>query len=278
MTLSIITINYNNLDGLQRTIDSVVGQSFTNYEWIVIDGGSKDGSRELIERYADHFAYWCSEPDKGIYNAMNKGIEKASGDWFLFLNSGDWLYSNDVLKKVFSVPNDADILYGDVMYHWPDSRGLELDEKPDNLSLYFFYKDTLCHQATFYRKGIFDNHRYNEDLRICADWALYIQLLQEGYRFKHLPFCVVNFAQDGISTHLDEAHLAERQKVFNKYFPDYIRPDLDELKRQEEFQKNIKSHKSYSFILNRAYRRIQRIETIIKFIEKCKGFTNCFFL
>ncbi len=272
MTLSIITINYNNHDGLQRTIDSVVGQSFTDYEWIVIDGGSKDGSRELIERYADHFAYWCSESDKGIYNAMNKGLEKANGDWFLFLNSGDWLYGNDILQKVFSEPNEADILYGDVMYHWPDKRGTELERKPDRLSLYFFYSDTLCHQATFYKKGIFDTHRYNEDLRICSDWALYIQLLQEGYRFKHLPFCISNFAQDGISTHLDEAHLAEREKVFDKYFPDYIRPDLDELKRQEEFQEYIKSHKSYSFIMKRAYKRIQRIEKIIKFIEKCKGF------
>lgn len=268
MTLSIITINYNNRDGLQRSIDSVVGQSFTDYEWIVIDGGSSDGSRELIEQYQDYFAYWCSEPDKGIYNAMNKGIEKSSGDWFLFLNSGDWLYGNDILQKVFSDPSDADLLYGDVMYHWPDSRGLELDKKPENLSLYFFYKDTLCHQATFYRKGIFDNHKYNEDFRICADWALYIQLLQEGYRFKHLPFCVANFAQDGISTHLDEAHLAERQKVLNEYFPEYIRPDMEELKRQEEFRKYINSHKSYSFIMNRASKQIKRIEKIIKFIEK----------
>lgn len=270
MTLSIITINYDNRDGLQRTIDSVVGQSFTDYEWIVIDGGSTDGSRELIERYADHFAYWCSEPDKGIYNAMNKGIGHAKGDWFLFLNSGDWLYGNDVLQKVFPVPNDADILYGDVMYHWPDKRGMEIDEKPENLSLYFFYKDTLCHQATFYKKGIFDNHKYNEEFRICADWALYIQLLQEGYHFKHLPFCVANFAQDGISTHLDEAHLAERQKVLNDYFPEYILPDMEELKRQEEFRKYINSHKSYSLIMNRASKQITRIEKIIKLIEKHK--------
>lgn len=278
MTLSIITINYNNRDGLQRTIDSVVGQSFTDYEWIVIDGCSSDGSRELIEQYQNCFVYWCSEPDKGIYNAMNKGIEKASGDWFLFLNSGDWLYGNDILQKVFSDPSDADILYGDVMYHWPDSRGLELDMKPENLSLYFFYKNTLCHQATFYRKAIFDNHKYNEDFRICADWALYIQLLQEGYRFKHLPFCVANFAQDGISTHLDETHLAERQKVLNEYFPEYILPDMEVLKRQEEFKKYINSHKTYAFIMNRASKQITRIEKIIRFIEKCKGFTNCFFL
>jgi len=270
MTLSIITINYNNRDGLQRTIDSVVGQSFTDYEWIVIDGGSTDGSKDLIEQYSDRFTYWISEHDSGIYNAMNKGIEKANGDWMLFLNSGDWLYENDTLKKVFSKSYDADILYGDVMYHWPDKRGKELERKPDRLSLYFFYKDTLCHQATFYRKKIFNSHKYNEDFRICSDWALYIQLMIEGFRFQHLPFCVSNFAQDGISTHLDEAHLAERQKVLNEYFPEYILPDMEELKRQEEFKKYINSHKTYAFIMNRASKQITRIEKIIRFIEMCK--------
>lgn len=93
MKLSIITVNLNNRDGLKRPIDSVVSQTFTNYEWIVIDGGSTDGSRELIEQYSNHFAYWCNEPDKGIYNAMNKGIAHAKGEWLQFLNSGDVLYS-----------------------------------------------------------------------------------------------------------------------------------------------------------------------------------------
>ena len=100
--LTIITVNLNNREGLQRTIDSVVEQTFTDYEWIVIDGGSTDGSRELIEQYADHFTYLVSEPDKGIYNAMNKGIAHAKSDWLQFLNSGDWLTEKDVLNNVFS--------------------------------------------------------------------------------------------------------------------------------------------------------------------------------
>lgn len=110
MKLSIITVKLNNRDGLKRTIDSVVSQTFTDYEWIVIDGGSTDGSRELIEQYQDHFAYWCSEPDKGIYNAMNKGIAHAKGEWLQFLNSGDVLYSNNTLASVFSSKYDADVL------------------------------------------------------------------------------------------------------------------------------------------------------------------------
>ena len=90
MKLSIITVNLNNLEGLKKTYESVVSQTFTDYEWLVIDGGSTDGSREFIEQHQDKFAYWCSEPDKGIYNAMNKGIVRAKGEYLNFMNSGDY--------------------------------------------------------------------------------------------------------------------------------------------------------------------------------------------
>ena len=95
MKLSIITINYNNKEGLQRTIDSVIGQTWHDFEWIIIDGGSKDGSKELIEQYQQYFAYWCSEPDKGVYNAMNKGIKHAQGEYLLFLKIHTFVFHND---------------------------------------------------------------------------------------------------------------------------------------------------------------------------------------
>lgn len=271
MTLSIITINYNNCDGLKRTIDSVVSQTFTDYEWIVIDGGSNDGSRELIEKYQKHFTYWVSEPDGGIYQAMNKGIAHANGDWYIFLNSGDWLFNNEVLSMVFSSNNDADILYGDVMYHWPDKRGLELEKKPETLSLYYFYTDTLCHQATFYKRDVFKTHRYNENFRICSDWALYIQLLIEDYKFLHLPICITNFAQDGISTHLNKSHLAERRQVIEEYIPSYIIPDLERLRIIDERKKHIASHRSYQSIMSRAEKRVIRMEKIVRLIEKLRS-------
>ena len=271
MKISIITINYNNQSGLQRTIDSVTSQSFSDIEWIVIDGGSTDGSRELIEKYKEHFDYWVSEPDGGIYQAMNKGIEHASGDWLLFLNSGDWLFDNNVLSKVFETQHNADILYGDVMYHWPDARGKQLEQKPDSLSLYYFYTDTLCHQATFYKSEIFNTHRYNENYRICSDWALYIQLLTEGYKFLHLPICITNFPQDGISTNLNESHLAERKQVIEDYFPKYIVPDLERLRLIDEHKKHIASHRSYKLIMNQAERRVLRLERLIKRIEKWRS-------
>jgi glycosyltransferase involved in cell wall biosynthesis len=98
--LSIITINYNNRDGLEKTIRSVIDQRFTDFEFIVIDGGSTDGSVDNIRKYENKINYWCSEKDAGIYNAQNKGIKKAKGEYCLFLNSGDFLYNEDVLNKI----------------------------------------------------------------------------------------------------------------------------------------------------------------------------------
>ena len=132
--LSIITINYNNLSGLHKTIDSILSQSFKDYEWIVIDGGSSDGSKELLEKHIEHFAYWCSEPDKGIYNALNKGLKYANGNYVQFLNSGDWLYENSTLEKAFTnIDGKYDIYYGDNIqvnennslnpYTYPDELG-----------------------------------------------------------------------------------------------------------------------------------------------------------
>jgi glycosyltransferase involved in cell wall biosynthesis len=271
MKLSIITINYNNQTGLKRTIDSVISQSFSDFEWIIIDGGSGDGSRKLLEQHSDRIDYWVSEPDKGIYNAMNKGIKQAKGDWFLFLNSGDWFFDNDVLTKVFDSPHDADIIYGDAMYYWSDTRGTQLVQKPDSLSLYYFYTDTLCHQATFYKSEIFKTHQYNENFRICSDWALYIQLLTEGYKFLHLPICITHFPQDGISTHLNESHLAERKRVIEEYIPSYIIPDLERLRMIDERKKHIASHRSYHSIMSRAEKRVIRMEKIVRLIEKLRS-------
>lgn len=103
--LTIITINLNNKAGLQTTIDSVIAQTYKDFEWIIIDGGSTDGSKELIEKYTNYIKYWVSEPDKGIYNAMNKGIKVAEGEYLQFLNSGDSLFSNSVLSDIFTPPH-----------------------------------------------------------------------------------------------------------------------------------------------------------------------------
>ena len=113
MKLSVITINFNNRDGLRKTIESVVNQTFKDFEYIIIDGGSTDGSVDVIKEYADRIDYWVSEPDKGIYNAMNKGIDVAKGEYCIFMNSGDCFYVNDVYENVFRELDGVDIIIGD---------------------------------------------------------------------------------------------------------------------------------------------------------------------
>ena len=143
--LSIITINYNNREGLARTIASVKAQNFSDYEWLVIDGGSTDGSRELIEANKALFAYWCSEPDKGIYDAINKGTRHASGQYVSCMNSGDTYFSDDTLSRVFASPLTADVIYGDWYKVYPERR--VLCSMPCPLDLSIFYYHNICHQA-----------------------------------------------------------------------------------------------------------------------------------
>lgn len=272
MTLSIITINLNNCNGLKRTIDSVISQTFKDFEWIVIDGGSTDGSKELIEQYADLFAFWVSEPDKGIYNAMNKGIAHAKGDWLQFLNSGDWFYENTTLYNVFSKNFDDDILYGDVTY--VDSTNAKIvrkESKPNNIDLFYFYHNTLCHQASFYRKKVFDNNLYDESFSICGDIAMNIKLLISGYRMRHIPFCIINFEEGGIGAVFNQKHIDERIRMFNEYVPEYLHQDMLKLLLYDKKYKYYNSHRSFKFIMRSAEFKIKLASKLINLCEKIRS-------
>lgn len=250
MKLSIITINLNNRIGLQRTIESVINQTFTDYEWIVIDGGSTDGSKELIERYSEHFAYWVSEPDKGIYNAMNKGISHAQGDWLQFLNSGDWLYEKNTLDKIFSKEYEAAVIYGDVAYI--DSSSLEVvsvERKPDKLNLFFLFEHTLCHQSVFFNKSIFDIYKYDEKYRVCSDWELLLRLFANNFQFIHIPIVMVNFILDGFCDKNTTLNMAERHSVLKNYIPFYFKNDFEVIEQIKHKNNSFHSHKSIIFLI-----------------------------
>ena len=155
MKLSIITINLNNRYGLVKTLQSVMGQSYSGFEYIVIDGGSIHGSPGIIEEYADNMTHWVSEKDSGIYNALNKGIRIAHGKYILFLHSGDVLINNKVLEEVFGESHDEDILYGDIVYFKPSENKFIETSLPDTMDLFFFYQQNLWHQAAFIKKELF---------------------------------------------------------------------------------------------------------------------------
>lgn len=265
MILSIITINLNNCKGLQKTIDSVVAQTFKDYEWIIIDGGSTDGSRELIEQYADRFSYWVSEPDKGIYNAINKGIAQAKGEYIQILNSGDTLFEYTTLEKLFLFNLDADINYGDALLHYPD--GSTIDKHySDTVSLHYFIHNVINHQATIFKRQVFDCHPYDERFLIASDWAYCIEAVCRGLSFKHIPLTIVHYDNTGISAQWSERQIKEREEILNTYVPTQLKPDMEVLNELHKLHKRRSTAKLY----DRCFSFCKWWDITMKKIEKMK--------
>jgi len=180
-TLSIITINKNNAVGLEKTIQSVICQTYTDFEYIIIDGASDDESVEVIKKYADKIISWISEHDTGIYNAMNKGIRKAQGEYCLFLNSGDWLISPETINNVFKEisGNLSDIFYSD-----RTNCNNTIIRYPNNLTLEYLINQPINHQNTLIRRSLFLQHGlYNEKLKLASDWEFF---LNEFWKYKSI--------------------------------------------------------------------------------------------
>lgn len=202
--LSIITVNLNDAVGLRRTAKSIVMQKSRDFEWIVIDGASTDGSIDVIREYGHAIRHWVSEPDTGIYNAMNKGVRAADGEYLQFLNSGDALADEDVVGDFVDTQTRADVIYGRAriidteghdLWQWP------LPEMPLRLS--YFWNHSLKHQAAFFSRRCFDRFMYNEDNRIASDTELFMQLLYHSYAFERFDRCVALFNGEGLSSRAD---------------------------------------------------------------------------
>ncbi|WP_439483337.1 glycosyltransferase family 2 protein [Cyclobacterium plantarum] len=232
MRLTIITINFNNASGLRQTIESVINQNFKSYEYIIIDGGSTDGSVDIIKEYAGKISYWISEPDKGIYNAMNKGVLKAKGEYLQFLNSGDCLVNENILKKVFLTKNTEDILYGNANNVFEDGTlGVRIAAKEEDITLAYLIKFGLSHQASFFRRSLFSTGLYDENLKIVSDWKFFIEkIVFENCTIKKIDYPIINFEMSGISN--QELHIKlqndEREKTITQIIPDRIAKDYQD--------------------------------------------------
>ena len=214
MKLSIITVNYNNRAGLQKTIDSVVVQTWCDFEWIVIDGGSTDGSKELIEQYQDHITYWCSEPDNGIFNAMNKGTRFANADYCLFLNSGDRLHSRNVVQEAVPFLHDYDYICGDECVVDLQYNQIRVRKNPEIFDKYHLLVGCLWHQSTFIRTSLLKERPYDETFKIVGDWETsFYQLVLHDATYKHIPVLVSDFVIGGVSTDLQYAGVECRQTI-----------------------------------------------------------------
>lgn len=210
LKLTIVTINFNNAVGLQKTIDSVATQQWQNFEYLLIDGDSTDESLDIIKKNEANFTYWISEPDTGIYNAMNKSIKQAKGEYLLFLNSGDVFNGASALNDFINHPDfGGDIIYGDYQFE----KGGKV--YPDVLTPLFFVKSSLPHQSTLFRRSVFDKMgNYEEHYKIVSDRAFYIKcFLSNQFVFKHVNYPLSIFDLSGVSN--DTVH-KEKQALENE--------------------------------------------------------------
>jgi glycosyltransferase involved in cell wall biosynthesis len=219
--LSVITINYNNGSGLEKTIKSVISQTYPDFEFIIIDGGSTDDSVEIIKSYFDKITCWVSEKDTGIYNAQNKGIDLAKGEYCLFLNSGDSLVDRNVLETTFSVQNNSDIIYGDMQTVDKNQR-IEHLKMPQMIGSKQLYADTLWHPVSFIKRELFSKYgKYDEQYKIVADYEFFVRvILNKKVSTKHIPIEIAVFDTSGVSADISKRSqlIEERKKIQDMYF------------------------------------------------------------
>ncbi|WP_203293136.1 glycosyltransferase family 2 protein [Luteirhabdus pelagi] len=231
--ISIITVNYNDAEGLQKTMDSVLGQSFSDFEYVVIDGGSSDNSAQVIEERQRQLAYWVSEADTGVYEAMNKGLRQAKGDYVLFLNSGDRFHSTEVLERVApALTTGEDILYGNMVFQGKNTEFLR--EYPDTLTFQYFLERSIPHPAAFIQRSLFDQlFYYSEVFKIVSDWEFFIYAVCiKRVSYRHIPETISIFQMDGLSNDPKNAALMmeEKMKVYRNYFQPYYETALQHQK------------------------------------------------
>lgn len=225
MKLSVITINFNNRHGLRKTIESVVNQTYNDFEYIIIDGGSTDGSVDVIKESIDRIDYWVSEPDKGIYNAMNKAVDAAKGEYCIFMNSGDCFYDNEVYNNVNVNLDGTDIIYGNTL----ESNGNIVWHKKD-MTFKTLYYGSLSHQSVFIKTELLKKHHYDESLKIVSDWKFFLQtLILDNCTYKGVDVFVVVYDVGGYTNSNRDSFLKERNAVAQQMFPSRVLDDIKEL-------------------------------------------------
>ena len=260
MKLSIITINWNDATGLEKTMQSVVSQTFKEFEYIVVDGASSDNSVEVIKSFELQFAHlsWVSEPDSGIYNAMNKGIRMASGDYIQILNSGDCLAAVDVTEcmlEALDKMGSPSILYGNMIKCYPDGRRY-VDRSMEGREITFlsFYLGTLNHDPTYIRRDLFEKYGYyDESLKIVSDWKWFMQAIIEGEEeAKYVDINVTLFDMTGVSESNAALVKEEREQVLRQTYHAALLTDYehyaDPIERYQRLQRHPWALRLTSFI------------------------------
>jgi len=221
--ISVVTVVYNCAATIEKTIQSVINQSYSNIEYIIIDGKSSDDTLEIVKRYNKHIYKTISELDHGIYDAMNKGVRQATGEYLIFMNSGDIFISELICEKVAMKikETECDIFYGDYIAIDEESR-IELIVKAKHLKS--IYRGMIfSHQAVFTKLELLKKHPFDIRFKISADFEQYISFFLEGRKFKYYPYTISKTLIGGISysninTSIEKTKILLKKKVFPLFF------------------------------------------------------------
>lgn len=194
--ITVITVSYNAATSIEKTIQSVINQTYSNIEYIIIDGKSNDGTTDIIKKYSDKISYWCSEPDKGIYDAMNKGIKLAHGEWIAFMNAGDSYVNSDVIENIFSkqISIEKLVVYGKTLIHYNWGTYIVTPDKLTKLANCM----PFCHQSTFTKRDVLITNPFDVSHKITADYQLFSNLYnRNSSAFEYYSGIIADF--DGIT-------------------------------------------------------------------------------
>ena len=260
MKVSIITVSFNAEKTIEDSIKSVLAQTYKNIEYIMIDGGSVDGTLDIIERYRNKIDYFISQQDKGIFNAMNKGIKASTGDILYFLNTNDYIFDEKVIEDVvkFFQKTKATMVFGDMSFI--EDNGQEKERRIySDVDKLFFINECICHQGVFYKREVFDMcGLYNEDYRLTADYDLNLNvIMKHNLKTRYFNRIIAKFTLGGQSNSHNDEDLKvlaqnEKQEILSKYYKPH--------------------HFKMNKILNKTFRSVARNPQLRRLVGKLFGF------
>ena len=211
--ITVVTVCYNSASMIEKTLKSVIEQSFPNKQYVVIDGASIDGTQKIVERFSESIDHFVSESDSGIYHAMNKAVYVSKGEWIIFMNAGDVFVDKDVLTKVSQeLSKGTDVVYGDIITS--SNNELHLKEAPEEITR--IHRMPFCHQAVFTRTSLLRKFPFDEKYKLSADFKLYKQLSLEETVFRRLPIPITIYDRTGLSNSQRARGLAENIAIIKE--------------------------------------------------------------
>lgn len=257
MKLSIITVNYNDRTGLLNTINSVAVQDFIDYEYIIIDGGSNDGSVDIIKENEPYITYWVSEPDKGIYNAMNKAIDVARGEYCIFMNAGDIFCSSQTLSNLFSCNFTEDIICGNTI------TVTKIRKAPTEITFNYLFNHAICHQSAIIKTSLMTKYKYDEKYKIVADRKFFLQsLIYDNCSYRSVDVDVVKYDINGFSSQNPVLSRLEYDNVLEELFPRRILLDYGRIIKGNLYGESMYD-KLYVELRSRKYSKVIYILTVL---------------